>query len=95
MPNIRLVLVHLFPKVLGSSTIKNSRNDYINSNGLASQNGGVITANRTRNFSRAGEGQKGITMSKTYAVQYPEEDELELTSMGHGEKPPPASARSF
>jgi hypothetical protein len=88
MPSLRLLLVHLFPKQLGSTQQKY----YGNQSGSRPRGGG--TGNRgsrrfgTTSISRADQDDyptalksNQIAYSKTYAVEYGDTDELQLVNM--------------
>jgi hypothetical protein len=73
MPSLRVLLVRLFPKLLG--TTQRSNNGYYVNNSH-SHIGGNISVNRpdkSLNSSQA-DGSDGITYSQTYIVQWGEHD---------------------
>lgn len=78
MPSMRVLLVRLFPNVLGNTN--HSTNKYYVSNSNSRMGAGP---NKSLNSSQPGE--SGIKFTKSYAVQYGkqwEDDETSLVPMG-------------
>jgi hypothetical protein len=75
MPSLRVLLVRLFPKLLGTTQLSKSNGYYANSSHV--QTGGNISVNRkgkslisSQNQSQQDMNSDGITYSQTYTVQW-------------------------
>lgn len=78
MPSLRLLLVKLFPKVLGGST--NARSQYHMSGADPSRNN-AKSGTKNSNLSQSRDGG-GILYSKSYTVEYQKDhDEASLVRM--------------
>ena len=80
MPSLRVLLVRLFPKLLGTSQHSKSNGYYANNSHV--QTGGNISVSRkgkslisSQNQSQQDMNGDGITYSQTYTVQWGEHDD--------------------
>lgn len=83
MPSLRVLLVRLFPKLLGTTQHSNNRY-YVNQS--HSHKGGNISVNRSGkslNSSQNDGNGVAINYSQTYTVQWGEHDETKLIQMGN------------
>lgn len=80
MPSIRVLLLRLFPKLLG--TTQNSNGYYVsNSHNHIGGNISVDRPGKSLNSSQRGGDVDGITYSQTYIVHWGEHDETKSTQM--------------
>jgi hypothetical protein len=82
MPNLRLLLVLIFPKLLGTTQQSNDRYYATHSQ---SHRGGNISATRPAKSGPSSQQEgsaAGIKYSQTYTVQWGEHDETKLIQMG-------------
>ena len=82
MPSMRVLLVRLFPKLLGSTQHSNAKY-YANSHSHVGGNISINKSSKSANASQTGN-ENGITYSQTYTVRYGgqfEHDETHLVQM--------------
>ena len=83
MPSLRVLLVRLFPKLLGSTQHSNAKY-YANSHSHVGGNISINRSGKSANTSQTGGKENGITYSQTYTVQYGnqfEHDETHLVQL--------------
>ncbi|KAF2705047.1 hypothetical protein K504DRAFT_506519 [Pleomassaria siparia CBS 279.74] len=82
MPSMRVILVRLFPKILGSTANSSYRQKYGSRSQELGKNGGLTGRTGTRKMSSTGNSSV-INYMKTFAVQHDDyDDEMELVKMG-------------
>jgi hypothetical protein len=84
MPSLRILLVRLFPKLLGSTNQHSGAQYYANNKHSIHQSGGNISVGRpvkSLNSSQYDSNGDRITYSTTYTVEYGEHDEAKLVPM--------------
>lgn len=95
MPTMRLILVRMFPKQMG--TTQRDYSDYANRPGQGKSKtrtfGATATADRDRSYNRTE--SRGITLHRTYAVEYGDSDEAQLVHMQQLDKQSTKSAASY
>lgn len=83
MPSLRVLLVGLFPKLLGTTQHSNAKY-YVNSHSHEGGNNSVNRYGKSVKASRTNENEDGITYSQTFTVQYQnqfEHDETRLVQL--------------
>lgn len=91
---MRLILVRMFPKQMG--TTQRDYSDYANRPGGQGKSktrtfGATATADRSHNRTES----RGITLHRTYAVEYGDSDEAQLVHMQQLDKQSTKSAASY
>ena len=79
MPSMRVLLVRLFPKILGSTANRSTNNHYGQGSKGHSQLGTNVSVGRAKDFISLPKDQKTIMYSQSYDVDL--EDETHLVPM--------------